>query len=326
MAHRPIIAGPVSGRGFPIGLLGIQRIALQHRHRRNEFALWIHCDGGPVAVKTLAAAFTPVAHFGVMDRHDAVPAYPWLEAYTCRRPDHILVQQLAQELGGRQQAVRIGHNLGQESLPGRGLIPGDLRGSLETGRQVPGIALPLGQGGRLTLSGTRASLRSSWQMPSASRLQVSYTAPRPRMGVEASSKLRRKRSRICPCSTSCARKCCSVLWAKDRTSIPSATFQLRPTVARRCASVSLTRVMRLQQQGCGQQARRYTATSIIPAVEGREVLIPKQLPPLPGQPAVETVAANQIQVQMVRFKQAALFCSLAQHAVPSAVAWLTVRL
>ena len=65
-------------------------------------------------------------------------------------------------------------------------------------------------------------------------------------------------------------------------------------------------VMRLQQQGCSQQAGRYAAPAIVPAIEGREVLIPKRLPLQPGQPPLETVPAHQIQVQMVRFKQAAL--------------------
>ena len=46
--------------------------------------------------------------------------------------------------GLRQQAVRIGHNLAWERLPGPGLIPVELRGALETGREVPGKALPLG--------------------------------------------------------------------------------------------------------------------------------------------------------------------------------------
>ena len=71
--------------------------------------------------------------------------------------------------------------------------------------------------------------------------------------------------------------------------------------------------MRLQEQGSGQQAGRHAAPAIVPAVEGREVLIPTQLPPPPGQPAVETVPAHQIQVQMVRFPQDALIGSLAQH-------------
>ncbi len=62
-------------------------------------------------------------------------------------------------------------------------------------------------------------------------------------------------------------------------------------------------VMCLQQQGGSQQAGRHAAPAIVPAIEGREILIPKQLPPQPGQPAVETVPADQIQVQMVLFAQ-----------------------
>ncbi len=71
--------------------------------------------------------------------------------------------------GRRQQAVRSGHNLGQERLPGRGRIPVDLHSALETGRQEPGIALPLGPGGQLRLlhPGPRAE-----QLPDAVRPQI----------------------------------------------------------------------------------------------------------------------------------------------------------
>ena len=152
--------------------LGIRGIAGQHRHGRDELALWIHGDGGLVAVKTLAATLAPMAHLGVMYGYNAVLAHPLLEAYARPRPGHILVQQLAQELGRghdlaplravgrtaslgvpgrRQQAVRVGHDLGQERLPGRGLIPVDLRRALDTGRQVARIALPRGPGGQLPI-------------------------------------------------------------------------------------------------------------------------------------------------------------------------------
>ena len=47
--------------------------------------------------------------------------------------------------------IPIGYNLGQKSLPCGGLIPIDLRSALETGRQVPGIALPLGSGGQFPI-------------------------------------------------------------------------------------------------------------------------------------------------------------------------------
>ena len=125
-----------------------------------------------MAVKTLAATLTPMAHFGVMYGYNAVLAHPFFEVYAGRRPGHILVQQWAQELGRgpdlaplravgrparlgvpglRQQAVRIGHDLGQSRLPGRGLIPVELRRALDTGRQVAGIALPGGPGNQLPI-------------------------------------------------------------------------------------------------------------------------------------------------------------------------------
>ncbi len=133
--------------------LGIRRVAGQHRHGRDKLALWVHGNGRLVAVKTLAAALAPVAHFGVMYGHNAVPAHPFFEVYARRRPGHILVQQWAQELGRGHDlaplwAVGRTASLG---VPGRGLIPVDLRRALETGRQVPRIALPRGPGGQLPI-------------------------------------------------------------------------------------------------------------------------------------------------------------------------------
>ena len=112
----------------------------------------------------------------------------------------------------------------------------------------------LGQLGHL---GHRAQQR--W-MPSASRLWVSLTALCPRIGIVsrtsrrcllrnslcslASSRLCRKTAWIRSCRISCARKCCSVLWAKPKgtasASTPKATFQSRSRRACRCASASLT--------------------------------------------------------------------------------------
>ena len=57
----------------------------------------------------------------------------------------------------------------------------------------------------------------------------------------------------------------------------------------------------------------YAAPSIVPTTEGREVLIPKQLPPQRGQRAVKTASADQIQVQMIRFQQTALIRPLAPN-------------
>ncbi len=165
------------GMAFALGhqlqrALGIRGIAGQHRHGGDELALRVDGDRRLVAVKTLAATLAPMAHLGVMYGHNAVLAHPPLEAYAGRRPGHILVQQLAQELGRgcdlaplravdrlarlgvpglRQQAVRIGHDLGQERLPGRRLIPVDLRRAFDTGRQVAGIALPGGPGNQLPI-------------------------------------------------------------------------------------------------------------------------------------------------------------------------------
>ena len=83
--------------------LRIRGIAGQHGHGRNELrgpsGRRIHGDGGLVAVKTLAATFAPMAHLGVMHGHNAVLAHPLFEVDAGRGPSHILVQQLAQELG-----------------------------------------------------------------------------------------------------------------------------------------------------------------------------------------------------------------------------------
>ena len=328
--------------------LGLRGIAGQHRHGRDELALWIHGDGGLVAVKTLATALAPVAHFGVMHGHDAVPAYAFLEAYARRRPGHILVQQLAQELGRghdlapvravgrtgslgvsgpRQQVVCIGHNLGQERLPGRRLIPVDLRGALETDRQVPSIALPLGPGGQLRVL---YPSQCAQQLADAVRQQIVGVLHRP-----APPDGRRVQGHLHGSPPQQALRPGQFQAAEKELSHLRMQHQLRPEMLQRALPGTLRvrahlhlhpqrylpaqihrgpavcfritdPVMCLQPQGCGQQAGRYAAPAIIPAIKGREILIPKQLPPPPGQPPVETVPAHQIQGQMVCFPQAAL--------------------
>ena len=48
-----------------------------------------------------------MAYFGVMYRHDAVPTYPWLEAYVRLWPGHILMQQWDQARGCRRDPAAV---------------------------------------------------------------------------------------------------------------------------------------------------------------------------------------------------------------------------
>ncbi len=345
------------GMAFALGhqlqrALGIRGIAGQHRHGGDELAgasrARVYGNGRLVAVKTLAATLAPVAHLGVMYGHNAVPAHPLFEVYAGRRPGHILVQQLAQELGRghdlapvravgrtaslgvpgrRQQAVRIGHDLGQERLPGRGLIPVDLRRALDTGRQVAGIALPRGPGGQLPIlhpgqrpeqlaDAVRQQIVGVLHRPTPldgrriqGHLQAAAAQQAPRPGqFQAAPKQRahlRMQHQLRP--EMLQRTLAGTLWVGPHLHLHPQRYL--PAQVHRGPAVRLRitdLVMRLQEQGGGQQAGRHAAPAIVPAVEGREVLIPKQLPPQPGQPPVETVPPHQIQVQMVRFKQAAL--------------------
>ena len=294
--------------------LGIRGIAGQHRHGGDKLALWIHGHGRLVAVKTLAAALAPMAHLGVMYGYNAVLAHPLLEAYARPRPGHILVQQLAQELGR-------GHDLGQSRLPGRGLIPIDLRRALDTGRQVAGIALPRGPGGQVPILHPG---QGSEQLADAVRQQIVGVLHRP-----APPDGRRVQGHLQATAEQQAPRPGQFQAAPKQRAHLRMQHQLRPEMLQRtlckrshlhpqrhlpaqahrspAARLRITHlVMRLQEQGGGQQAGRHAAPAIVPAVEGREVLIPPQLPPQPGQPPVETVPTHQIQVQMVRFKQAAL--------------------
>ena len=310
--------------------LRIRGIAGQHRHSRDELALRVHGDGGLVTVKTLAATLAPMAHLGVMYGHNAVLAHPFFEAYARPRPGHILVQQWAQELGRgydlaplraggrpaslgflgrRQQAVRIGHDLGQERLPGRGLIPVDLRRALDTGRQVAGIALPGGPGGQLPILHPG---QGPEQLADAVRPQIVGVLhrPAPPDGRRVQGHLQATAAQQTP------RPGQFQATPKQRAHLRM-QHQLRPEMLQRtlrkgphlhpqrylpaqvhrgpAVRLGITHlVMRLQEQGGGQQAGRHAAPAIVPAVESREVLIPKQLPPQPGQPPVETPGKSMV--------------------------------
>ena len=105
---------------------------------------------------------------------------------------------------------------------------------------------------------TAASTRNNLTGPSAKRLQVSFTAPRPRMLVasnatriqrpfsqphsRASLRLDSNTSLTLPCSINWARNICGVLLSKGRSSIstPNATFHRMSKSALALASASLT--------------------------------------------------------------------------------------
>ena len=136
--------------------------------------------------------------------------------------------------------------------------------------------------------------------------------PRCRPRARANSRLWRKRSHICACSASCARKCCSVLCAKGRSSTadPNATFELRSIVVRRCASASLTRSCACSNRAV---ASRLGDTVFRPLSLGNR----QGQSPHPETTALATGPAGRRncpgrpeQVQLIRFPQTALISCL----------------
>src|SRR5437879_13325309 len=71
--------------------------------------------------------------------------------------------------------------------------------------------------------------------------------------------------------------------------------------------------MHLQEEGGSQQARRHARPALIPAVELGELLVSEQLTPVSGQEAVEGVAPDVVEPEMVRLEQPPLICTQAQH-------------
>ena len=187
---------------------------------------------------------------------------------------------------------------------------------------------------------TAAGARNNLTIPSANRLQVSFTAPRPRMLVgsnatriprpfrypdsRAKRRLDSNTSRTLPCRTSWARNTCSVLLAKGRSSasIPNATFhratfQRRSKSARALASASLTRSWDWSSRATSRQAGRHAVPAVVRAVELSEIGVPEQPAPQRCQEAVEAFLPHVVQVQPVLFPKSPLVRSLSQHSQPS---------
>ena len=204
---------------------------------------------------------------------------PLLEGYARPRPGQILVQQLAQELGR-------GPDLAQLRL----LHPGQCAHQVEDAvrQQIVGVnhgpAPPDGRRVQGHLQGAAAQ-----QTPRPGLFQA---APKELAHLCMQHQLRQEMLQRTPC--------------KRPPLHPQRYF---PAQVHRGPAVPLGithLAMCLQQQDGTQQDGWHAAPAIVPIVEGREVLIPKQLPQQPGQPPVQTVPTHQIQLQIGRFKQAGL--------------------
>lgn len=99
VAHRlfHLQAGIVlAGFGQGQGWRGIRRIARQNVHPGNQLAFVIHPDGRFMPVKAPGTALTSMPHFGVMHRHNPIPADAFLQSGLLASQIHILVNQLLQ--------------------------------------------------------------------------------------------------------------------------------------------------------------------------------------------------------------------------------------
>ena len=138
----------------------------------------------------------------------------------------------------------------------------------------------------------------------------------------ARARLRRKTAWIRSCRISCARKCCSVLWAKGTasTSTPKGHLptqvQARPRLRFGIAHL----VVGLQPQRRGQQTGRHRGAPVVETVEGGEILIPEQLVPGLAQLPMETVPAHQLLEVVFGIEQASLRRPFAQQALRSLMA------
>jgi hypothetical protein len=111
--------------------------------------------------------------------------------------------------------------------------------------------------------------------------------------------------------------------AKGRSSIliPSATFQRISKSARALASSSDARSCACSSKAVakrlgGTLLRPLSGQPVLSArvrIQPAKVLIPKQVPSLSGQEAIERVPPNEIEVHMIRFKHSALRGSLPKH-------------
>src|SRR3990172_7576345 len=184
-----LLGSPVAISTVPEGLLHLQAgvgLALRHQFQRpiavigiprqdlqsgDQLALGLSRQGQLMAFETLGLALVAIAHFRVMHRDDAILGHPVLQLWaTLVVALDILAQQLSQKLRSSQdvllllaarthllellacplqQAVRIGDDPLQENLPGRFVIPVDLRLTLDARAEVAAHAMRFGPGLRL---------------------------------------------------------------------------------------------------------------------------------------------------------------------------------
>ena len=97
---------------------------------------------------------------------------------------------------------------------------------------------------------------------------------------------------------------CSVLLANGRTFDFDAQCDFPLQIERGSMRGFVVRdaVIGLQHQRCRQQAGRHTRSSIVLAVQRREIGVSEQLIPLAGQVAIERPLADKLAIQRVRFE------------------------
>ena len=154
-------------------------------------------------------------------------------------------------------------------------------------------------------------------LPSASRLQVSLTAPRPRMYVVSNATLMPgsqtpgpasgwTRIPPAPCRAGSTGRGTPAACSWRRAGPPP---QFPPTLSSECRSRHAPwprlphLVVGLRRR---QQAGRHAVPTTVGTVELDKILVSKQLPPRRGQQAVESVPPHVVQIQSVRFPKAPL--------------------
>src|SRR6266566_4640530 len=178
-------------------------------------------------------------------------------------------------------------------------------------------------------------------MPSASRLEVSLTAPRPRMCVVSKGQLHllplMLRMAFLPYPAPlghlqtlledgaclfvqeqlCAKLLQRAFRKRSHIQLDSQCYlPLQVEGGPTSGFVIRNPFIRLQHQRGGQQARRYTWTPIVGAIQSSEVLVAEQLISLRGQEPVEVPPADEVRKQGVRLKHPTLRRPLTQHSCP----------
>lgn len=71
--------------------------------------------------------------------------------------------------------------------------------------------------------------------------------------------------------------------------------------------------MHLQQQRAGQQARRHARPPVRQAIQLGKVIVAEELIALPGEEAVEAVAADVVEPEVVTLEEAPLVAATGEH-------------